>query len=65
MTCTKISPNRTLAQSSTDSRFDSSRQPTYEKATLSTVEGRGGPQERYLLAESDLLVRAVAIRFPL
>jgi len=64
MTCTKIPPNRTLARSSKDSQFDSSRQATHEKATLSTAEDRK-PRERYLPPEPDLLVRAVAIRFPL
>jgi hypothetical protein len=64
MTWTKISPNRTLARGSKDSHFGSSRQRTYEKATLSAVEGRG-PHKRYLLPKTDLLVRAVAIRFPL
>jgi hypothetical protein len=64
MTCTKIPPNRTLARSSMDSQFDSSRQAMYEKAALSEVEGRKS-LERCLPPEPDLLVRAVAIRFPL
>jgi hypothetical protein len=64
MTCTKVPPNRTVARSSMDSQFDSSRQATHEKAALSEVEGMK-PRERYLPPEPDLLVRAVAIRFPL
>ncbi len=52
------------ATSRYDSQFDSSRQATYEKAALSTVEGRK-PRELYLPPEPDLLVRSVAIRFPL